>query len=118
MSIANARAHAGSCTDGSPDAHHPTPHTCVCVCVGVWLGRHDFVFQRLASRTELFQGLAALKRQANQFVGKVVDSLWQSPERQVCVYVWCVGWDARALCSPCVWCVGLGPSCTHALWMA
>lgn len=51
----------------------------VIVCVR----SHDYVFERLMARTELFQGLATLKRQAAQFVGKVVDALLASQERQV-----------------------------------
>ena len=63
-------------------------------CVRVWracflllscVRSHDYVFERLMARTELFQGLAALKRQAALFVGKVVDALLASQERQV----WC-----------------------------
>ncbi len=48
-----------------------------------WLCRHPFVFQRLASRTELFHGLVQLRRQADWFVEAVVDALLASRDKEV-----------------------------------
>lgn len=44
---------------------------------------HEYVFERLSARTELFHGLAPLKRQAEQLVHKLVECLMGSSRRRV-----------------------------------
>ena len=44
---------------------------------------HEYVFERLSARTELFHGLAPLRRQAEQLVHKLVECLMGSSRRRV-----------------------------------
>ena len=79
----------------------------------LFMHSHEYVFERLSARTELFHGLAPLKRQAEQLVHKLVECLMGSSRRRVrsklSSWVLRAGEEEEGVClwglspCPCTW---------------